>query len=703
MNAKRSFASFPLLALSSICLLSGCGEGESQATSIESIESISIYAPEADEVKFSDFSLSYFPEKGGYMVGDYKGNATAIVVPDEATGEDGLTAPIVGLSDYAFYGRKGLTTVVLGKNLRYIGDYAFANSDVTDLRVDLGLGDVATKAFADSDVRFYQWNGTRYLPGLDNPYFLAFFRVGVDITTLSPQTKSLLIPKTMTKIDRTHFRKTLEEDAHNYYYAPEMLAKLEGIGLPDGMTEIGRAAFSACTSLKQITLPNTLETVGDYAFDSCSSLSSIVLPDSVTKVKWNAFSGCRALESVVFSPNITSIGNEAFTGCAMKSIDLPEGIISLGDSAFAGCTNLESARIPSTLTTLGANVFKNCSPSLFHEYEGMNYVGPEDKPYYCLTGKAGETPEVFHIHPDCELVPNEACKLDDTTQEVVVPEGCRLVFRALYGSGVRKITFLGVPGRVDDDMVQYCGSPYFATYNEARYLGNDENPYMVLYDVPNKSVKGLAIHPDCNLIGGNAFRMCHSLKSIVIPSKVQRICLDAFGTLNSLGSVVIENAPVVLEERAFDNDDSLTSVSLGNAVVSIGANAFRDCDALTSIAIPASCQTLGDSAFSSCNALSNIQMDAKPLRIPAYCFNGAAITSFGIPSSVVEIGDYAFSACKKLTVLYIPESVETVQSHAFSNCDALTDVYVEAASKPRGWKCSFGTATVHYGYQLSEA
>ena len=37
-----------------------------------------------------------FPDRKGYLVGDYKGSLSAIVVPEEATGDDGVAAPIVG-------------------------------------------------------------------------------------------------------------------------------------------------------------------------------------------------------------------------------------------------------------------------------------------------------------------------------------------------------------------------------------------------------------------------------------------------------------------------------------------------------------------------------------------------------------------------------------------------------------------------------
>ena len=718
---KCRFVFLPLFSLCTIGVLSGCGEDGSSSgdVSISSVESASIYDPGADEAKFTDFSLAYYPEKGGYFVGDYKGKETAIVVPDEATGEDGITAPIVGLSDYAFYGRTNLKTVVLGKKLRYIGDNAFSESGVTDLRVDLGLGDVSSNAFANSNVKFYDWNGRKYLPSLDNPYFMTFYSKN-NVYSLSPQTKLLVYPRGTTEIPGGEYDATTSKIS---------IPEFEAIGFPDGVVRIKAAAFKGCSSLKQLNFPNTLQTIVGDSFQQCNSLASIVLPDSVEFIG-SSFAKCTGLQSIVLSKSMDATnvdGAFRFTNCtALKKVVLPEGIQTIGRYAFQGCSSLEEVELPSTIRSAGEDAFKGCPASLFHEHEGLNYVGPKANPYFFLVEKAGNTPEVCHIHPDCKIIGKGACQVDDLTKEIVIPAGCNVREEAITNSWggntkVAKVTFLGVPGGVDRTSFTYCGDLNFTTYGVARYLGNDENPHMVLYDVPDQTAEGELIHPDCNLIGGQAFRSSTTgtnppvsqtfwpkLTSIAIPSKVQRICEKAFYDVRYSGSLVIEDAPVAIGDYAFSNTP-LSSVSLGNAVTSIGSNAFsRDwTDTLpvapqfSSISVPQTCTFLGEEAFYGCEKLETVSLPNSLVSIPNACFTATAIKTFSVPASVKEIEDYAFSACAALETFYIPASVKTIQQFAFYNCTALKNVYAEATSKPDGWRCSFGEATVTYGYQPS--
>ena len=45
--------------------------------------------------------------------------------------------------------------------------------------------------------------------------------------------------------------------------------------VPDSITEIGRGAFSDCTSLRTLTIPKSVRQLGDGAFANCMSLTSV--------------------------------------------------------------------------------------------------------------------------------------------------------------------------------------------------------------------------------------------------------------------------------------------------------------------------------------------------------------------------------------------------------------------------------------------
>ncbi|MEE3404828.1 MAG: leucine-rich repeat domain-containing protein, partial [Acutalibacteraceae bacterium] len=54
--------------------------------------------------------------------------------------------------------------------------------------------------------------------------------------------------------------------------------------IPDGITEIGTAAFEDCATLESITIPEGVTKIGTAAFEYCAALGRIVIPDSVTEI-----------------------------------------------------------------------------------------------------------------------------------------------------------------------------------------------------------------------------------------------------------------------------------------------------------------------------------------------------------------------------------------------------------------------------------
>ena len=56
--------------------------------------------------------------------------------------------------------------------------------------------------------------------------------------------------------------------------------------VPEGVTEIGANAFSACSRLTRITLPTTIQSIGSGAFNGCGELLEVSIPDG-TSIAWN--------------------------------------------------------------------------------------------------------------------------------------------------------------------------------------------------------------------------------------------------------------------------------------------------------------------------------------------------------------------------------------------------------------------------------
>ena len=145
-------------------------------------------------------------------------------------------------------------------------------------------------------------------------------------------------------------------------YAFSSCYNLESVTFAEGshLTSIGNCAFSG-TLLTSIEIPASVTSIGNYAFVA-TGLTSIEIPASVTSIGNGAFSDTD-LTSITIPASVTSIGVDAFSGCDnLESVTFAEGsqLESIGESAFSDCTGLGSITIPASVTSIGSNVFQNC-------------------------------------------------------------------------------------------------------------------------------------------------------------------------------------------------------------------------------------------------------------------------------------------------------------------------------------------------------
>lgn len=134
------------------------------------------------------------------------------------------------------------------------------------------------------------------------------------------------------------------------------------------------------------------------------------------------------------------------------------------------------------------------------------------------------------------------------------------------------------------------------------------------------------------------------LKSIALPSDMDRIANDCLADCSSLTKIIIPDG-----------------------VKFIGDEAFRDCNHITSLNIPESCTTIGRSAF------LNTRLQAVKL-----------------PSKLESIGQEAFMGNKDLTTITFPKPAKgvtlTLGYHVFNGCDNLRDIYITSVAPTIGTK-----------------
>ncbi len=282
---------------------------------------------------------------------------------------------------------------------------------------------------------------------------------------------------------------------------------------------------------------------------------------------------------------------------------------------------------------------------------------------------------------------------DKTVTSIVVPDyvtsigeyafyGCSKLTSVTIGNGVTSIGSSAFDG---------CDKLVYNEYDNAYYLGNGTNPYVVLIKAKNTSITSCEIHPNTKVIYYAAFQNCSKLTSITIPDSVKSIGNYAFYDCSGLTAVYITDLaawcnisfggssanPLYYANNLYLNGELVTNLVIPEEVTSIGNYAFYKCSGLTSVTIPDSVESIGECAFEYCSGLTSITIPDGVTSIGYETFYGCSgLTRVTIGNSVTSIGNYAFYKCSGLTSVTIPDSVESIGECAFEYCSGLTSITI---------------------------
>lgn len=256
---------------------------------------------------------------------------------------------------------------------------------------------------------------------------------------------------------------------------------------------------------------------------------------------------------------------------------------------------IESVEIPEYVTSIDTQAFKGC------DYLSKIYIDSVES--WC---KISGLENLMSYGLSKELYLN-----GKELTEFIIPDSITCIGDCMFRK-CHKLTSISIP----DGIISVAKSSFFGCdslkyneYNNALYLGNSGNPYVVLMKAKKSGISSCEVNVKTSIIADGAFSGCGNLTSITIGNKVISIGTNAFFCCKGLTSISIPDSVTYIGKNAFYGCSSLASVFLGKRVAYIGENAFYACETLSDISIPDSIEFIGDYAFWVCSNLKYNEYD----------------------------------------------------------------------------------------------
>ena len=602
---------------------------------------------------------------------------TELDIPNEIAGKK-----VTGIGENAFEGNQMITKVVLPDTIENIGRYAFKScTNLTKINIPVFVRNIGRSAFEDCErLETLEYNAA-------NCYIDA-------IKYLAP------------------WGTIIDDNVESVIPLFEGCSNLSTVVIGDEVTFIPECLFYECRGIKSITIPESVSHIGFGAFWGCDNLTALNYNAKNATISYNkqgaivgareilyVFGGDTALNTVELGSNVESIPENLFADCAaIKSLTIPDSVTTIASTALSRCYGLETLIVGRGITQIdGATVWGG-------GYITGTFYGAPNVQSVTLKGV-----EVVEAGAFCDNMMLSSISFENIKYiGANAFDGCKSLERVSISDTILSI---------GEDAFKDCKLIEYSIYENGKYWGNEENPY-VYYLAPVNTASSYIIHPDTKCIGRLAFNGLKSLSSIKIPDGVQSIDERAFQGCTNLTMIALPNTVCYIGSYAFNNcnllkevvlstgistiprsafsSTGLQSIVIPEGVLSIDRNAFYKCKSLSQITIPSTMTSIDSTAFENCSIKrvditsleSWCQMTSCGIIYGNYYsqaydlyLNGEKVTKIVLPEGITYIGHSVFRGVKAITEVTIPTTVTQIDYRAFQGCENLVKINYSGSKK----------------------
>jgi len=438
--------------------------------------------------------------------------------------------------------------------------------------------------------------------------------------------------RTEISIPETYRNKPVKEIGEGAFYsinytgeAQRRCEKITKVILPESVTEIGASAFRRCRYLTEVNIPAGVTVIKASTFTSCIRLAQIHLPEGLISVEEAAFGGCASLEQIDLPHGLEFIGEDAFGHCNMKTLEIPDTVTEIGRGAFSGCGSLESLTVPGSIGVIPEAAFSGASLKNVQIGHGVTTI--ENNAFQ------GADFETLVLPETVTSIGTEAFKNCKALKNLTLPSG-------LENIGVR--------------LLEGCDAIVYNVYEGMNYLGNADNPYMVLVIGVDEEITDLTVHDQAQWIiakhtaGIDYHEECllPNLRTLHIGKNVEYIEQGVF-----LSTTLLTDIQVSPENKVFHSQN--------NCIIETASKTLLIACETSVIPDDGSVTTIGLMAFA-------FQQERKLVIIP---------------DAITHIEANAFQSCPNLETLIIGSGVEKIEGAQALYSDNFNKIYYMGTQK----------------------